>query len=85
MNDLGTQSQTVTFGQKATLRVVPNGTIPYKYQWYQGHSGSTAFPIAGATSSSLLTPAITTPTEFWVRVTNACGSRDSATATVSPR
>jgi hypothetical protein len=85
INDLGTQTQSVVSGQKATLRVVPGGNGPLKYQWYQGHSGSTAFPIAGATSSSLLTPAITTSTEFWVRVTNACGSRDSATATVSPR
>lgn len=84
-NDLGAQTQTVTSGQKANLRVVPGGNGPFKYQWYQGHSGSTAFPIAGATSSTLQTPAITTPTEFWVRVTNACGSRDSATAAVSPR
>ena len=85
INDLGTQTQSVVSGQKANLKVVPGGNGPLKYQWYQGHSGSTAFPIAGATSNSLATPAITTATEFWVRVTNACGSRDSATATVSPR
>lgn len=85
LNDLGTQTQSVTSGQKANLKVVPGGNGPFHYQWYQGHSGSTAFPIAGATSNSLQTPAITTPSEFWVRVTNACGSRDSATATVSPR
>ena len=85
INDLGTQTQSVVSGQKATLKVVPGGNGPLKYQWYQGHSGSTAFPIAGATSNSLVTPAIATATEFWVRVTNACGSRDSATATVSPR
>ena len=85
VNDLGTQTQSVVSGQKATLKVVPGGNGPFKYQWYQGHSGSTAFPIAGATTNSLLTPAITASSEFWVRVTNACGSRDSATATVSPR
>ena len=85
INDLGTQTQSVVSGQKANLKVVPGGNGPLKYQWYQGHSGSTAFPIAGATSNSLATPAITTATEFWVRVTNACGSRDSATATVSSR
>jgi len=85
INDLGTQTQSVVSGQKATLKVVPGGNGPFKYQWYQGHSGSTAFPIAGATTNSLLTAAITTSSEFWVRVTNACGTRDSATATVSPR
>jgi len=85
VNDLGTQTQSVTSGSRANLKVVPGGNGPFKYQWYQGHSGSTAFPIAGATSNTLQTPPITTGTEFWVRVTNACGSRDSATATVSPR
>ena len=85
VNDLGTQTQSVTSGTRANLKVVPGGNGPFKYQWYQGHSGSTAFPIAGATSNTLQTPAITSATEFWVRVTNGCGSRDSATATVSPR
>ena len=85
LNDLGTQTQSVTSGTKANLKVVAGGNPPFKYQWYQGHSGSTAFPISGATQSTFQTPAITTPTEFWVRVTNGCGSRDSATATVSPR
>jgi hypothetical protein len=76
-------SSSVTSGGKATLKVVPNGTGGFKYQWYQGHSGNTLTPIAGATSATLTTPAITSPTEFWVRVTNACGSVDSQTATVS--
>ena len=85
MNDLGTQTQSVAQGTRANLKVVPGGNGPFHYQWYQGHSGSTAFPIAGANGSTLQTPAIAAATEFWVRVTNACGSRDSATATVSPR
>jgi hypothetical protein len=85
VNDLGTQSQSVASGTRATLRVSAGGNGPFHYQWYQGHSGSTAFPISGGTGSSLQTPPITAPTEFWVRVTNACGTRDSATATVSPR
>ena len=85
LNDLGTQSQSVAAGATAKLKVIPGGNPPFKYQWYQGHSGSTAFPIAGATTNSLTTPAISTTSEFWVRVSNACGSRDSATASVSPR
>jgi hypothetical protein len=85
VNDLGTQTQSVASGTRANLKVTPGGNGPFHYQWYQGHSGSTAFPITGANGSTLQTPAITTASEFWVRVTNACGSRDSATATVSPR
>ncbi len=77
-------SQTVARNATARLTVTPRGNGPYTYQWYQGASGSTAFPIVGATSAALTTPAITQPTPFWVRVTNACGTRDSATAVVSP-
>lgn len=77
-------SQTVARNATARLSVTPRGNGPYTYQWYQGSTGSTAFPIAGATSATLTTPAITQPTAFWVRVSNACGSRDSATAVVTP-
>lgn len=70
---------------KASLKVVPFGSADFKYQWYQGPSGSTYFPISGATSATLTTPAVTTATDFWVRVTNACGSIDSTAATVSPK
>ncbi|HEX7190462.1 MAG TPA: choice-of-anchor L domain-containing protein [Thermoanaerobaculia bacterium] len=78
-------STTADASGKATLKVVPNGSSGFRYQWYQGPSGSTYFPIAGATSSTLTTPAVTVPTDFWVRVTNACGSIDSAAATVTPQ
>ena len=78
------KSETVTRGSTATLRAVPGGDGPLRYQWYRGPSGSTRFPIAGATSATYTTPAVTGTTPYWVRVTNACGSRDSATATVSP-
>jgi hypothetical protein len=76
---------TVPIGGRATLRVIPAGNGPFHYQWYQGHSGSTWNPVAGATSSTFLAPVVTAPTEFWVRVTNACGATDSFTATVSPQ
>ncbi len=70
---------------RATLTVKPDGTPGFRYQWYFGHTGFTSFPIAGATSSTLTTPPVTSPTEFWVSVSNACGSADSTTATVRPR
>lgn len=65
----------------ATIRVTPVGSLGVRYQWYRGHSGSTAFPISGATTSAF-TP--TSGGEYWVRITNACGSTDSMTAVVSP-
>jgi hypothetical protein len=74
----------VARGTTATLRAVPGGDGPLRYQWYRGPSGSTRFPIAGATSATFTTPPVTSATPYWVRVSNACGSRDSAAATVSP-
>jgi hypothetical protein len=77
-------SQTVARNATASLSVIPRGNGPYTYQWYRGQSGSTAFPIAGANSATFTTPAITDTSSFWVRVSNACGTRDSATAVITP-
>jgi Ig-like domain-containing protein len=77
------QSQTVKRGQTVTLTAKPEaGSV--KYQWYSGHAGFTSTPIANATSQSFTTPAINSVQEFWVRITNACGSIDSQTATITP-
>ena len=77
------QSQTIASGQTATMSVVATGTQPLTYQWYVGASGNTASPIGGATSSSYTTPALTTATSYWVRVSNAGGQANSNTATIS--
>lgn len=76
-------SQTVPYDAKASLRVVANGTAPLSYQWYEGAKGDTSKPV-GSNGSSFLSPGIVTPTSFWVRVTNACGSIDSKAATITP-
>lgn len=78
------KDQAVARGSTATLRAIPGGDGPLRYQWFRGPSGSTRFPIAGATSATFTTPAVTGTTPYWVRVSNACGSRDSATAVISP-
>jgi Ig-like domain CHU_C associated len=78
------QSVAIKAGTTTTLTVHPNGSSAFRYQWFVGHTGSTVFPIAGARSASYTTPAITTPTEYWVRVVNPCGSTDSASAMVTP-
>ena len=48
-------------------------------------AGNTGFaPGAEPTVERLTTPAILAPSDFWVRVSNACGTTDSWTATVTP-
>jgi hypothetical protein len=75
-------STTISDGQSATLSVGAAGTAPLTYQWYIGTSGQTASPISGGTASSIpVSPSSTT--NYWVRVSNSCGSIDSGTATVT--
>ncbi|MEP6743710.1 MAG: CHAP domain-containing protein, partial [bacterium] len=76
-------NQSITSGQTATLNVVASGTSPLTYQWYQGSSGNTSSPIAGATSASYTTPALTITTSYWIRLSNACGQANSNTATIA--
>jgi hypothetical protein len=75
------QSVTIISGQSTTLSVAATGS-PLTYQWYAGDSGVTTSPISGATSSSYTTPALTTLSKYWARVTG-CSVANSATATVT--
>jgi hypothetical protein len=74
-------SSQVNQGAGATLSVTVSGTAS-AFQWYLGASGNTSAPIAGATASSLTVHPSST-TQYWVRVSSACGSDDSAAATVT--
>ncbi|MFZ0320555.1 MAG: FG-GAP-like repeat-containing protein [Candidatus Sulfotelmatobacter sp.] len=76
-------SQTIDSGQTATMSVVATGTPPLSYQWYQGASGVTTNPIAGATGTTYTTVPITTTTSYWVQVSNAEGSVNSVTAIIT--
>ncbi|MEO8216786.1 MAG: vWA domain-containing protein [Acidobacteriota bacterium] len=76
------QDQSTPVGGSVQISVRPGGTGPFFYQWYRGPSGSTHFPITGATSSDLDTGPVNSTSQFWVRVSNACGSVDSRTASV---
>jgi hypothetical protein len=69
----------VLIGQTALLSVRAIGPAPLAYAWYRGASGDTSIPV-GSNSPTLTTPAITTDTSFWVRVSNGAGSVDSRTA-----
>jgi hypothetical protein len=75
-------NQTVPTGASAMLNIVASGTS-LVYQWYQGPVFDFTKPMGGS-SPAFITPAITAPTQFWVRVTAPCGSANSVTVTVSP-
>jgi hypothetical protein len=75
-------SVTITAGGSGTLSVSAAGTTPFTYQWYVGTSGTTTSPVSGGTGSSI-TVTTTSSTNYWVRVSNSCGSANSNTATVS--
>jgi hypothetical protein len=75
-------SSTITIGASRTLTAGASGTAPLNYQWYVGPSGTTTTPIGGATGPSV-TVSPTTATQYWVRVSNSCGSVNSNAATVA--
>jgi hypothetical protein len=76
------QNQSIQSGQTATLSVTATGTAPVSYQWYQGDAGDTSTPV-GSDASTFTTAPQASTASYWVRVTNACGSADSATAMVT--
>jgi hypothetical protein len=73
-------SVSIARGTSTTLSV--SATNAASYQWYAGSSGNTGAPVAGATGPSL-TVSPSSTTSYWVRVSNSCGSANSATATVT--
>jgi uncharacterized protein YkwD len=77
------QSQTITAGEKATLTVSAAGGGTLTYQWFQGSAGVTSAPIAGATTTSFTTPALSATSSYWARVSNVAGSVDSSAAIVT--
>ena len=77
------QSHTIPGGAATALSVTATGTAPLAYQWYEGFSPSTAVPIPGATGNTYNTPGLGSTKRYWVSVSNAHGSANSATATVS--
>ncbi len=77
-------SPIVLTGTAAVLEVAAiAGTGTLRYQWYEGASGDTGRPVAGAASYSLTTPPLSVTTGYWVRVSDGCGATDSFTATVT--
>ncbi|HKO02517.1 MAG TPA: M57 family metalloprotease, partial [Thermoanaerobaculia bacterium] len=70
----------VVAGRVGNLFVSNTGTAPLLYTWYQGESGDTSHPFGGGGGPSLSVGGVTTATSYWVRISNDCGSVDSAAA-----
>jgi hypothetical protein len=75
------QNQSVPAGSNAIVSVAASGPS-LSYQWYQGSNFDFTHPLGG-NAPALFTPPLSTSTQFWVRISNPCGSVDSAVATVS--
>lgn len=78
------QTTTIRRGERATLRVEPSGGGAFTYQWYGGHAPLIGNPIASSNAPAFQTPPVNEVQQYWVRVSNPCGSVDSITATVIP-
>jgi hypothetical protein len=73
------QDATISPGQKVTLSITPSGGGPFTYQWYAGLSGDTSSPIAGATSSTFTSPALSIATNYWVQIVGPAGQLENST------
>jgi len=76
------QAHPVFYGSPGTLTVVAYSAGPINYQWYQGQSGDSSHPVAGATSAVCTIPALTESAPYWVRVSSGANSFDSSSATL---
>jgi YD repeat-containing protein len=75
------QGASIVLGTSFTLGVNATG-MNLTYQWYTGATGNISSPIAGATAATL-TVSPSNPTNYWVRITGSCGTKDSATMVVT--
>jgi hypothetical protein len=69
-------------GTSARLTVAATGAS-LSYQWYQGPLLDFTKPV-GRSAPTLITAPVNTATQYWVRVSSACGTASSATIEVAP-
>jgi hypothetical protein len=75
------QNQSVASGSNVVVSIAATGAS-LSFQWYQGPYLDFTHPIGG-NAPSVFVPSITTPAQFWVRISGPCGSVDSSVASVS--
>lgn len=76
------QSQRIQPGQTATMNATATGTTPLTFAWYEGLVGDTSKKV-GTNSTSFKTPALTQTTNYWLKVSNACGFDNSIQVTIT--
>jgi hypothetical protein len=75
-------SKTITDGEVTSLSVLAGGTGPYQFAWFIGASGDESHPVPSS-DNYLISVSPVANTDYWVRVTNACGTANSASAHVT--
>ncbi len=70
----------VLSGSSAVLFVTDSGTKPETYQWYEGLPSDISNPVLNARTPSFTSPLLLSSTSYWVRISNDCGTIDSANA-----
>ncbi|RYD36371.1 MAG: hypothetical protein EOP86_06155, partial [Verrucomicrobiaceae bacterium] len=76
-------SQAFPAGASPMLIVGVSGVPAPLLQWYRGVSGDTSSPVEGARWKTFISPPLNAGASFWVRATNAAGSADSGTFSLS--
>lgn len=74
-------SVTVRRGARVPIGVGATGTLPLQYQWYEGPKGDTNNPLGN--QAGFRSAPVFAATQYWVHVSNACGSVDSEAAVVT--
>jgi hypothetical protein len=80
-NALPPSKITITYGSLATMTVSILGSGPFTYQWYNAPAAWPENPIGTSSATLQVSPKITS--EYWVRVSNACGTLGLGTFTVT--
>jgi hypothetical protein len=75
-------NQTIGSGSTVTLTVVAGGTAPLHYAWFRGASGDESNSV-GTDADTFTSGALTAAAQFWVKVTNTCGTAKSGTASIT--
>lgn len=75
-------SHDIKANTEANLAVIATGTAALQYQWFAGLHGDTTTPV-GTNAPAFVSEKLFKTAFFWVRVTNACGSADSAAAKIT--
>jgi hypothetical protein len=77
------QSSTVGSGAAVILFVRVNSGRTLHYAWYEGPRGDTSRPVGQDYHILLPVPYVERSTSYWVRVSDVCGSSDSAPAVIT--